>query len=190
VDGRSEEIMNDRIDIVHSVPARHPRHTFADLADALEFAKPLAKKHKGQHTVSVVRRGQFYAVTVGNLKSRPLNMQAILDDILVGYESGFGLLEVLVSMSLSLLIIGALATVLLANARLAATLAKTSQEDAMARSRLSRQLVDLDTSVDGVTIALDESTPEEATCRLFHLTTSTPSGHTFDAYATRGCQNQ
>jgi Tfp pilus assembly protein PilW len=104
--------------------------------------------------------------------------------------AGFSLVEVLVSMALSMTIIGALATVMLANARLAATLATVAQAEGQARARLSSQLVDLDTPVAGVTIALDPSTPEDAACRLFRLTTATPQGRTYEAYASRGCANQ
>ena len=120
-------------------------------------------------------------------------LHASLDDALrrVTREAGFGLLEVLVSMALSMVIIGALATVMLANARLAATLSKSSHEEAMARSRIAHVIAqpDITTPLEGVTVTLDPSTPEDAPCRLFHVETTTPSGKSFDAYASRGCVN-
>jgi prepilin-type N-terminal cleavage/methylation domain-containing protein len=119
-------------------------------------------------------------------------LHATLDDCVRRTRSqrGFTLIEVLISTALGMMLVAAMSMVLLANARLAATLSKTAYEESQARARLSRQVVDLNVPVEGVTIELDPSTPEEAVCKLYHLTTNTPAGKSFDAYASRGCVNQ
>lgn len=93
-------------------------------------------------------------------------------------------------MGLVLVVLGALVTVLAYAARLVNTLGVVAHDDAQGWSRLAQQVVNLDVPIEGVTITLDPSTPPEAPCRLFKLETTTPAGHHFVQYASRGCVNQ
>ena len=106
-------------------------------------------------------------------------------------NSGFTLVEVLVSTALGMALIGMLSTALLYEGRSVALMAKRADEEATARSQFAIVLSQSElVSSPNVTVTLDDSTPADAACRLYHLSTLTASGKEYSMLATRGCQTQ
>jgi hypothetical protein len=104
-------------------------------------------------------------------------------------DKGFGLVEAIVASGIGLVIVGMLATFMLTMGRSAALLAKAHEQRALAEGRIARTLTHLDTPEAGVVVALDPSTPEDAPCRLYHVTTTDTFNKSYEAWASRGCVN-
>jgi type II secretory pathway pseudopilin PulG len=161
--------MDDRHKLPDMQRRRRMSQRFATLGDALKYAKALAKKHQGEYLVVVDRFGPWPIVRLQRKT-----------------EGGFTLLEVMVSTTLAMALVGSLSVVLLHSAKLAATLSKNAYTEGFARAQLARQTVDLTIPIPGVVIELDPTTPEGEPCQLYKLSYATLS-RTYEQWVTRGC---